>query len=160
MNSLQYVIGYGSLISSEARLRTGEAQGAHAMRLNGYQRYWQGYPPQPRAVLGVRPETGVSCNGILFQVSDTSLESFDARERGYLRVLVPWKRIELLSNGISTDCDGAWLYVPSDIQLPCEQHPIVQSYVDVAVSGCLEFNRDFAREFVETTEGLGCALDR
>ena len=36
--------------------------------------------------------------------------------------------------------------------LPSAQHPILQTYVDVCMSGCLEHGREFARLFVETTD--------
>ena len=34
---------------------------------------------------------------------------------------------------------------------PSAKYPILQSYVDVCLSGCLEHGEEFAREFIETT---------
>ena len=56
-------------------------------------------------------------------------------------------------------CSG--LYPPPGI-LPSEQaglglspasiqYPILQSYLDVCITGCLEHGEDFAREFIQTT---------
>ena len=43
------------------------------------------------------------------------------------------------------------MYVPELSQPPSREYPILQSYIDVCLSGCLEFGEDFAREFLETT---------
>ena len=34
---------------------------------------------------------------------------------------------------------------------PSVEYPILQTYVDVCLSGCLEHGDDFAREFIQTT---------
>ena len=34
---------------------------------------------------------------------------------------------------------------------PSVNYPILQTYIDVCLSGCLEHGEEFAREFVETT---------
>lgn len=44
-----------------------------------------------------------------------------------------------------TEAAGLGLHPPSP------KYPILQSYVDVCLSGCLEHGDDFAREFIETT---------
>ena len=38
-------------------------------------------------------------------------------------------------------------------QRPQKQLPILQSYVDKVIIGCLEYNIDFARRFIKTTYG-------
>ena len=37
---------------------------------------------------------------------------------------------------------------------PSFSHPILQTYVDVCVLGCLELGRQFLLEFLETTHGF------
>ena len=34
---------------------------------------------------------------------------------------------------------------------PSITHPILQTYIDVCLSGCLEYGEEFAREFIRTT---------
>ena len=34
---------------------------------------------------------------------------------------------------------------------PSVDYPILQTYVDVCISGCLEYGDEFAREFIRTT---------
>jgi hypothetical protein len=46
-----------------------------------------------------------------------------------------------------------WVYVPEQHQPPQEDCPIVQSYVDTIVRGCLEYGREFAVAFLQTTQG-------
>lgn len=38
-----------------------------------------------------------------------------------------------------------------------QQYPLVQSYADVILTGCLAIGTDFAIEFIETTQGWGQA---
>jgi len=46
-----------------------------------------------------------------------------------------------------------WVYVQQDPESPSPDSPIVQSYVDIILRGCLSISQDFAREFLLTTEG-------
>ena len=48
--------------------------------------------------------------------------------------------------------EKVWVYVPQKSQEADEDHPILQSYVDTVLQGCLEWGgEDMIREFVETT---------
>ena len=49
--------------------------------------------------------------------------------------------------GLDDELEGAGL----GLSPPSARFPILQSYVDVCISGCLEYSEDFAREFIETT---------
>lgn len=46
-----------------------------------------------------------------------------------------------------------WVYVQKDAIPADPSHPIPQSYVDIIIRGCLTISKDFARSFIETTEG-------
>jgi hypothetical protein len=55
-----------------------------------------------------------------------------------------------------------WIYVnkPDTLALPDAEHPIVQSYVDIFITGCMELQArvadpsiDFVEECVRTTDG-------
>jgi hypothetical protein len=46
-----------------------------------------------------------------------------------------------------------WVYVPKDPIPPDTSHPILQSYVDIIMRGCLSIHDDFARSFINTTVG-------
>ncbi|VEU44263.1 unnamed protein product [Pseudo-nitzschia multistriata] len=48
-----------------------------------------------------------------------------------------------------------WIYVPQDCYsgMACPQKPILQSYVDICLRGCLSISESFAREFIASTYG-------
>lgn len=46
-----------------------------------------------------------------------------------------------------------WLYVPEQYVLPSDEYPIVQSYVDTILRGCLSISEQFAHEFIQRTKG-------
>jgi hypothetical protein len=56
-----------------------------------------------------------------------------------------------------------WVYVPEGpsgeagvgLPLPDAFYPVLQSYIDICVTGAMEYGEDFAREFLETTFGWG-----
>jgi hypothetical protein len=54
-------------------------------------------------------------------------------------------------NGQEVPEGYAWLYTATEPGFPSEDCPIAQSYVDVVLTGCLEFGESFAAEFVRTT---------
>eukprot|EP00970_Alexandrium_tamarense_P014764 scaffold4343_cov195-Alexandrium_tamarense.AAC.22 len=48
---------------------------------------------------------------------------------------------------------SVWVYIQSK-DLPANKHyPITQSYLDIIMRGCLSISPDFARRFLETTQG-------
>eukprot|EP00539_Tryblionella_compressa_P015218 CAMPEP_0178833884 /NCGR_PEP_ID=MMETSP0746-20121128/10789_1 /TAXON_ID=913974 /ORGANISM="Nitzschia punctata, Strain CCMP561" /LENGTH=372 /DNA_ID=CAMNT_0020496337 /DNA_START=99 /DNA_END=1217 /DNA_ORIENTATION=+ len=122
-----------------------------------------------------------SCVGVLIPIQDhqDELEALDEREVGYDRHFVPVSWIErvddlLLSDGNNTEIyDGTflddmnnnnnndemnkntvvWAYVPQ-VPLPATtEFPILQSYIDICLRGCLEIGPAFLKEFVDTTVG-------
>jgi tetratricopeptide (TPR) repeat protein len=105
-------------------------------------------------------------NGVLFQVPHSLIPSFDPREVGYQKVATPLKCLELNPEQPPnchsqklfqlTPEDHLWLYVPlpsycADVD---ENHPLLQSYVDTVLQGCLEWGSEpMAERFVQTTGG-------
>lgn len=147
-----FIFGYGSLISTEARTVTGQSEGVLPVRVRGLKRFWNGYPEICYSVLGVTPDAHSSCNGIIFRVPDNDLPQFDKREMLYRKILLKPGSIEYL--GEQSPAGGeVWVYLPHRLFIPSESLPLLQSYIDVALSGCLEFSREFAVEFIRTTAG-------
>jgi hypothetical protein len=58
-------------------------------------------------------------------------------------------------NGQEVPSESIWIYLPNEPGWPSEECPIVQSYVDVVLAGCLEVGESFAAEFVRTTMNWG-----
>lgn len=146
-----YIFGYGSLMNSASRRLTGNTGRALPATVHGLVRYWgkvdDSYAISP---LVVNPGEG-QVNGVLLEIDECALAEFDRRERGY-------QRIALTAEQITTDADfdrrqEIWVYVTEQHQPPCERSPIVQTYVDTVLAGCLEVSEAFARHFVEHTAG-------
>lgn len=77
----------------------------------------------------------------------------DAREAGYTRVRVTGSVEALGWQRLPVEGASFWLYANDAGCPPCPRYPIVQSYVDVCILGCLEHGREFAQEFVRSTGG-------
>ena len=85
------------------------------------------------------------------------VEGFDKREVGYDRVNIPLDQMIINPSDtfgqIETD-ERIWMYVPQHFQKADEKHPLLQSYVDTVMHGCLEWGgREMAEEFVLSTDG-------
>lgn len=151
----QYLFGYGSLIDAASRDKTGETGRAHPVRVANLQRAWHvvarrsGY-----TVVGVTPSSGASCNGVLIEIEPHALPSFDARERLYHRVIIPQQAVTPLSENTGIrQAATIWTYITSCPAAPAGSYPLIQSYIDVILTGCLAIGADFATEFIETTTG-------
>jgi hypothetical protein len=146
-----YIFGYGSLIDPGRRALSGESGEAIPVRVRGLERAWN--VPVHRwqmTALGAVPRLEAVTNGVLIEVSESTLRLFDADEEGYTK--------EQLSDsscgtyfGQDLPAGRKWVYIPQSTKLPTDECPIVQSYVDVVIAGCLAISEDFAIEFVRTT---------
>jgi cation transport regulator ChaC len=149
----QYLFGYGSLIDAASRAKTGDTGRAYPVRVVGLQRAWHVVAPRSGyTVLGVTPRQKASCNGVLIEIAPHELPRFDARERLYHRVIVPQQAVTSLS-GERLSFTTIWAYVTSRPGEPSDAYPLVQSYIDVVLTGCLAIGVDFAVEFIQTTRG-------
>ncbi len=166
-----YIFGYGSLIEDESRQRTTpSARDAWPARVRGIRRGWWargGKSGLTTTYLGaVIAETlpPATCNGVIYKVSAEELAATDRRESaGYQRCRIESDQIEML-DGRDKPIEGlVWAYInlipPDQIEnnLPTFQFPIVQSYVDICIHGCLEVEgkyptaAGFTQEFIATT---------
>jgi hypothetical protein len=151
----QYVLGYGSLIDQESRRRTNpNTRVAVPVMVDNLARGWwiHGRAVQfSTCFLGVQVIPGASCNGVIFPVTDIELAALDVRERNYDRTLITPDNITFLdgSNGLPEDAQ-VWTYTVAEAKrtVPTPQFPIVQSYVDICMNGCIEIEETYplARE--------------
>ena len=117
-------------------------------------------------------EEGHDINGVVFRLPHAMLAAFDRREVGYDRIEVPREGLELMMNDnhddnnidTTTSCttqqftiqphEKIWIYVPQP-QYCLEadvDHPILQSYVDTVLQGCLQWGGEpMAQQFIQTT---------
>lgn len=146
-----YIFGYGSLMNSASRQLTGKTAPAIPSVVHGFKRYWgkvdDSYTLSPLVV--DRGEGLV--NGVLLAISPGEISEFDRRERGYHRVAIPHANIETTQS--LTREDSVWVYIKDAPEPPCSLMPIMQTYVDTVLAGCLEISENFAEQFIHSTFG-------
>ncbi len=156
------IFGYGSLINAPSRARSFCGSQAHVVRLKGFRRGWYLPVPKERACgLGVVRHPDHVCNGVLVELPQAQLAAADARElpHGYRRVSVDPDHFQPLRGDPIPDLP-CWIYDLPRAGAPSSASPIIQSYVDVVLEGCLDIGQDFAAEFIRTTDGWGgCWVD-
>ncbi len=146
-----YIFGYGSLMNSSSRKLTGQTGKAIPVIAHGLVRSWgkidDSYTISPLVVNSGEGQV----NGVLLEIDDSELPEFDRRESGYQRVSLPASQIETEHEfDVSRPI---WVYITENHQHPCENSPIVQSYVDTVLCGCLEVSESFAKHFIAHTLG-------
>jgi hypothetical protein len=161
----QFIIGYGSLMQDDSRKRTAPQAGpAHPVEVHGFRRAWIQHVQTGSfgiTFLGLRPDEKANLNAVIYQVDQDELAATDKRESSYCRAGVPATAIQSLEVDFAPAADAqTWIYVSKTdgVALPDAKFPIVQSYVDIFVGGCLEQGQrfglpDFARQCIATTDG-------
>jgi len=163
-----YILGYGSLIDAESRKRTTpDVHTASPVIAKGFARGWWapgknvGFAP---TYLGVKIEENAQLNGVIYPVSSAELEATDRREGLYERVVIPPEDLTMLDGSQDVPADSViWIYaLPADaaVPVPTADRPIVQSYVDICLTGCLDIedqyplakDAGYANMFIEHTQ--------
>jgi gamma-glutamylcyclotransferase (GGCT)/AIG2-like uncharacterized protein YtfP len=163
---LPYIFGYGSLIEQASRMRTTPAaMYVLPARAPGFVRGWwarTGAVGFSTTFAGAIPEKSGSVNGVVYAVTKEELEATNEREQGYTPTDITGS-VQILSGGYKPK-EKVWIYVNKfkegerQKSLPSPQFPIVQSYVDICLTGCFQIEqgfpdaKGFAREFIESTQ--------
>ncbi|MEC8080300.1 MAG: gamma-glutamylcyclotransferase family protein [Pseudomonadota bacterium] len=156
--SRHFILGYGSLISSTSRAKTGETGQVWPVKLKGYERTWSVMSQAlGMSSVAVIKASDKACNGVLIEVAEDQFPLFDEREHGYERAQVSRSQLhpyheEELPEGTY------WVYHTKEVVTPCQHYPIVLSYVDVILSGCLEHGDHFLHDFLSLTQGWRAPL--
>lgn len=151
--STTYLFGYGSLINVRSRGLTSATSSATPARMAGLRRGWFAPVMADRITyLAVQRTAGASCNGVIVNVDAANLPSFDAREKSHKRISLNRSSVELVDGSVLAP-GVIWAYECLTIKAPTSANPIVQSYVDVVLDGCLAISEAFAREFIRSTAG-------
>ena len=165
-----FVFGYGSLLERASRTRTNpDAIGAWPARVTGYERGWfHQFANQVGSTctyLGALAAKGKTINGVIYRVGD--FEQTKARETGYKPTSLEAREITMLDGGgpLDTGKDAkVYIFVSNEDSIsktkePTPKIPMVQSYVDICINGCLELEalyrtaNGFTQEFIRTTSG-------
>ena len=163
----QFSIGYGSLMEEASRLRTAPNTGqALPALVTGFERSFNSPGSSigfSTTYLGVRPNPSATMTAVVYQVyRHEDILATDQREANYCRQAVALENIRLL-DGSDVQVDAQyWIYVnkPDYRALASERMPLVQSYIDIFLTGCqqlsqraIRFEGDFVVECVRTTRG-------
>jgi hypothetical protein len=162
-----YIFGYGSLIERESRMRTWpSAEFASPVVVKGIARGWfdqTDVPSWSPTYLGGVNEEGAECNGVVFPVTSAELDSYARRETGYRPTRIDPSQVTMLDGGSALPGGDLWYFANTRKRFASVEHPIVQSYVDVCLNGCLEIEAmypqarqaNFAEHFIRTTGNWG-----
>jgi hypothetical protein len=145
-----YIVGYGSLMQDESRKRTSPKAGtAYPVIVDGYRRGWfsrgQGLGFSA-TYLGVVEDRSHRMNAVIYRVDPTEVVATDQRESSYCRRAVDPVQVTPVAADAPPPEGQFWLYVTKEQAAapPSGRYPIVQSYVDIFVAGCLEQESRFA----------------
>jgi hypothetical protein len=113
-------------------------------------------------LVGAIPEKSNYKNGVIYAVNKEELGDTDKRESGYTREDIA-SHVEILSGG-SVPKGEIYIYLNKFEEgqrvksLPTPDFPIVQSYGDICLTGCLKIEKGFpdavgfAGDFIQTTQ--------
>jgi cation transport regulator ChaC len=166
-----YVFGYGSLLERASRTSTNsDAVGAWPARVEGFERGWfhqfENFVGSTCTFLGAKKAPGETINGVIYAVED--LQKTKDREIGYTATLLDVNQITMLDGGgqwKSKEKSDVYIFLsnPPCIKPPSAETPMVQSYVDICINGCLELEalyrtlneplvkESFTKEFIRTS---------
>jgi len=163
---VNFIFGYGSLINSYSRKYTGKGFIGSAIPVElskkaGYKRIWTCKKSKygNYSFLGLTKDKNPhNINGILTPIYKC-IRNFDKREKGYKRIKIKYdpKRqnvIKALSwqKMPNYPCNIYIYTVKKELNnMPNKDCPISQNYVDVVMSGCLEYGNEFCKKFLKNT---------
>ncbi|MFP8965717.1 gamma-glutamylcyclotransferase family protein [Pokkaliibacter sp. CJK22405] len=144
-----WYFGYGSLVNDRTRPADTVAQ---AYELQGWRRRWSHRvftaEGQGHTSLTVHADDSCSILGVLVQSPKVHLPALDEREVGY-------HRYGLACASAFLGADAFLYHSTPDYFLPADEaFPILQSYLDVVLSGyLLHYGEEAAIAFIQTTDG-------
>jgi len=160
----QFIVGYGSLMQTASKRSTEPNAGENLpVLVTGFQRAWNTHGVYPTCYLGVQPSPAATMVAALYRsFPEDGKLSADAREIDYCRAAVAADSVKMLDASSVPADSQIWIYVnkPDTLKAPDQGHPIVQSYVDIVIIGCMELQQrvadpelDFVEQCVKTTAG-------
>ena len=158
----KYIFGYGSLIQIESRTRTVPSAFSAAQAIvKGITRGWYFQAASASlnpTYLGAVESENATTNGVIYGVTDSEFEATKIREAGYDPKTIDRSAITMLDGSAGPPDGEIWYFASKTKQTANASHPIVQSYVDICVDGCLEIEAmyplakkaSFAEQFIRT----------
>ncbi len=161
-----FIFGYGSLISSESRIYTGKGYigdpiPVEISKKTGYRRVWVCKKSKfgDKSYLALKKsKKPTNIGGVICPIFKC-IENFDKREKGYKRVKIKIntkakrKLIKSISwQNLPNYNFNIFMYVDNKSKPPNKKCPISQRYLDVVLSGSLEYGIKFAKHFLKNTK--------
>jgi hypothetical protein len=164
---MDYVIGYGTLLSraSIARTLPAEAIAAKAFTpevLPGFRRVFNVRParyhssfrlnglPIERAAMNAEPDAGAKFNGLAFPVTEDELAALDRREASYIRIRVTAREFSRPQRAVR-----AFLYTvaPRSAKRTSDIRRLLPRWDDIVIArtGCLAYGNAFLDAYDRTT---------
>ena len=159
----QYIIGYGSLIDEQSKKRTDStAEESLPALITGYRRSWSVHGNLPglnTTFLAVSEDQASSFNGVIYKLSaPEQIEEYDKRESLYCRKELSSDQLNVYTIVLPTQ-KQMWIYIPIENPhlYPTQKFPIVQSYVDTFLRGCIHIEehfkiKNFAKDCIKSTD--------
>jgi hypothetical protein len=159
----QYIFGYGSLVEAQSRARTwASAFYASPVIIKGIKRGWFDSTPASGlspTYLGAVFDDDYICNGVIFPISKEGLAAYIEREVGYIPQKIDQSKIMMLDGRSDAPKGDIWFFANKKEKPASPQYPIVQSYVDICINGCLQLEagypmaEGFTKMFIESCTG-------
>jgi hypothetical protein len=169
----QYIIGYGTLMKESYRVSPNPfSQDVLPIRVTGYSRGWNlrgakvGFST---TYMGATRDRSGNFNGILIPLqfngkASKVIEKYDQSEAtSYCREKLSISNLEFLTEGRRApglENAEVWIYVtrPEYLAEPSKKFPLIQSYVDTFLTGCLEIEQKarlsgYTETCIKTTTG-------
>lgn len=143
-----YIFGYGSLLETKSRASTvASALYAQPAIAKGIQRGWfdrvetAGYAP---TYLGAYEDANAVCNGVIYPVTEQEFNAYVKRESGYKPTVITGEILMLDgTKAPPPSTKGVIYFANTKVQKADSKFPIVQSYVDVCLTGCLQIEATY-----------------
>lgn len=144
----RHVFAYGSLLCSQSRaLTVGRTTELIPAGLVGYRRIWNMPVPQLGGgicFLAIEPAADALCSGGVFTVDEAEFDRVVQRERDYTVVSIEPSRLHWEDQ--SQTLEGpVHSFIHRSDERPTPEFPIVQSYLDLCLRGCLELDASHPR---------------
>jgi hypothetical protein len=158
----QHLIGYGSLMNEQSKKATApDAGDGLPVWIKGFKRGWFSRADMVGGptFLGIVKQPEAEMNAAIFSIPLTAIEKYDEREKIYCREAVLPNTIRSLTS-LALPQGEIWIYVSpkESVKLPTKNYPLIESYVDIFLSGCLQLEKKFkiegfAQQCIKTTKG-------
>ena len=162
---IHYLLGYGSLITKESRYNTSITGKCLPVKLNNYKRYWNARINKNKkkyTAVSIEYSPDSKINAIITVINKDDLPFYDKREQNYERIRIKNSDIrDYETNKVISNKAIIWTYKikPRFNKLSSYKYPILQSYIDLILTGCNRISYKFMVDFINSTSNWSNTKD-